>query len=73
MMKRFKVGDRVSWNSEAGRVSRRIVKVHIKDVDYVKPARCHRRIVSRVIQASSARSLSRSRRRVGARLKAMLS
>jgi hypothetical protein len=34
MMKRFKVGDRVSWNSEAGRVSGRIVKMHIKDVDY---------------------------------------
>jgi len=24
----------VSWNSEAGRVSGRIVKVHTKDVDY---------------------------------------
>ncbi len=32
--KRFKRGDRVSWNSEAGRVSGRIVKVHTKDVDY---------------------------------------
>jgi hypothetical protein len=27
MNRRFKVGDRVSWNSEAGRVSGRIVKV----------------------------------------------
>ena len=27
MKRRFKVGDRVSWNSEAGRVSGRIVKV----------------------------------------------
>jgi hypothetical protein len=34
MAKRFKVGDHVSWNSEAGRVSGRIVKVHIKDVNY---------------------------------------
>src|SRR5262249_14916963 len=34
MTKRFKVGDRVSWNSEAGRVSGRIVKVHTKDVNY---------------------------------------
>lgn len=34
MAKRFKVGDRVSWNSEAGRVSGRIVKVHTKDVIY---------------------------------------
>ena len=32
--KRFKVGDRVTWNSEAGRVSGRIVKVHRDDVDY---------------------------------------
>ena len=32
--RRFKVGDRVSWNSEAGRVSGRIVKVHTKDVNY---------------------------------------
>jgi hypothetical protein len=30
----FKIGDHVSWNSEAGRVSGRIVKVHTKDVDY---------------------------------------
>jgi len=32
--KTFKVGDHVSWNSEAGRVSGRIVRVHTKDVDY---------------------------------------
>src|SRR6266446_7751523 len=34
MTERFKVGDRVSWNSEAGRVSGKIVKVHTKDVNY---------------------------------------
>ena len=34
MTKTFKVGDHVSWNSEAGHVSGRIVKVHRKDVDY---------------------------------------
>jgi hypothetical protein len=32
--RKFKVGDRVSWNSEAGRVRGRIVKVHTKDVNY---------------------------------------
>jgi DUF2945 family protein len=32
--KPFKVADHVSWNSEAGRVSGRIVKVHKKDVNY---------------------------------------
>ena len=30
----FKVGDHVGWNSEAGRVSGRIVKVHVADFDY---------------------------------------
>jgi hypothetical protein len=34
MAKRFEVGDHVSWNSEAGRVSGRIIKVHTRDVDY---------------------------------------
>ena len=34
MTKTFKVGDHVSWNSEAGRVSGKIVKVHTEDVDY---------------------------------------
>ena len=34
MAKRFKVGDRVSWNSEAGRVSGTISRVHTKDADY---------------------------------------
>ena len=30
----FKVGDHVSWNSEAGRVSGRIVKVHKSKLDW---------------------------------------
>ncbi len=30
----FKVGDHVSWNSEAGHVSGTITKVHTKDFDY---------------------------------------
>jgi hypothetical protein len=34
MTRKFKVGDRVSWNSEAGRVSGRVVKVHTRDVNY---------------------------------------
>jgi Hypervirulence associated proteins TUDOR domain len=32
--KRFKLHDHVSWNSEAGRVSGRIIKVHTKNVNY---------------------------------------
>ena len=34
MKKIFKVGDHVSWNSEAGRVRGRIVRVHTRDVNY---------------------------------------
>jgi hypothetical protein len=34
VQKEFKIGDHVSWNSEAGRVRGRIVKVHRRDVDY---------------------------------------
>jgi hypothetical protein len=34
MAKRYKVGDHVSWNSEAGRVSGTIVKVHTRNLDY---------------------------------------
>ena len=34
MKTRFKVGDHVRWNSEAGYVSGRIIKVHTKDSDY---------------------------------------
>lgn len=31
---RFKVGDHVRWNSEAGHVSGTIIKVHVRDFDY---------------------------------------
>jgi hypothetical protein len=34
MAQNFKVGDHVSWNSEAGRVRGKIVRVHTKDVNY---------------------------------------
>jgi Hypervirulence associated proteins TUDOR domain len=34
MANRFKVGDRVTWNSEAGHVSGTIIKVHTEDVNY---------------------------------------
>ena len=32
MTRKFAVGDHVSWNSEAGRVRGRIIRVHTKDV-----------------------------------------
>lgn len=31
---RFKVGDHVWWNSEAGRVSGRIIRIHTRDTLY---------------------------------------
>ncbi len=34
MPERFKVGDRVAWNSEAGRVSGTIIRIHTHDFDY---------------------------------------
>ena len=34
MKKPFRVGAHVSWNSEAGRVSGRIIKVHTSDVEH---------------------------------------
>ena len=33
-MAKFKVGDHVRWNSEAGHVSGRIIKVHTRGFDY---------------------------------------
>jgi hypothetical protein len=34
MTRKFKIGDHVTWNSEAGHVRGRILKVHTRDVDY---------------------------------------
>jgi hypothetical protein len=34
MAKRFKIGDHVKWNSEAGLVAGTIVAVHTSDFDY---------------------------------------
>jgi hypothetical protein len=31
---RFSEGDHVTWNSEAGHVSGKIIRVHIKDIAY---------------------------------------
>lgn len=33
MRNNFKIGDHVSWNSEAGRVNGMIVRVHTRDFD----------------------------------------
>lgn len=34
MNTKFKVGDKVSWNSEAGKVSGTIIKIHTAAFDY---------------------------------------
>lgn len=34
MPRRFKIGDHVSWNSEAGRVSGTIIAIHTTDFNY---------------------------------------
>ena len=34
MAVRFKVGDHVTWNSEAGHVIGNVIKVHVKDTEY---------------------------------------
>ena len=34
MPRKFKIGDHVTWNSEAGTVSGKIIKIHTKDSDY---------------------------------------
>ncbi|TAM88289.1 MAG: DUF2945 domain-containing protein [Candidimonas sp.] len=34
MTTRFRIGDHVRWNSEAGRVSGTIIAVHMQDFDY---------------------------------------
>lgn len=34
MTRKFRLGDHVSWNSEAGRVSGTIVGIHTSDTDY---------------------------------------
>ena len=34
MANRFNVGDHVRWNSEAGHVTGRIIKLHTRDTEY---------------------------------------
>lgn len=34
MEHQFKIGDHVSWNSHAGRVSGKIIRIHTADFDY---------------------------------------
>ena len=38
-MSEFKVGDKVSWNSDVGRVQGKITKVHTEDFQFLKKQR----------------------------------
>jgi hypothetical protein len=61
MGKPFKVGDHVTWNSEAGHVSGRIIKVHSKDVDYKghthHPVKTNRNTKSKAIKRTTSRCI----------------
>jgi hypothetical protein len=34
MPRKFRIGDHVTWNSEAGHVTGKIIEVHTRNVDY---------------------------------------
>ena len=34
MSGKFKIGDHVGWNSEAGQMSGTIIRIHVRDFDY---------------------------------------
>lgn len=35
MSNSFKAGDRVKWNSEAGEIHGKVMKVHVKDLEFM--------------------------------------
>jgi hypothetical protein len=59
MAAKFKVGDHVTWNSEAGHVSGKIIKIHTKDADYkdtrITRARMIRSMKSRATRPTKSR------------------
>ena len=63
MTKRFKIGDHVRWNSEAGRVSGRIIKVHTADFDY-KGHTHHASASDRSTRSRATRAITSPRTRV---------
>ena len=52
MKRALKIGDHVTWNSEAGHVSGTIIKVHTRDVDY----KGHTRHASRMSPSMKSRA-----------------
>jgi len=71
MAKNLKVGDHVTWNSEAGHVGGTIIKRHTNDIAYKgythhTPARTSRSMKSRATRATTSRC-TKLRRCIGQR------
>lgn len=65
MASKYSVGDHVAWESEAGRVSGRIIRVHRKDFDYKEatgagPRKAIRNMRSRVTKTDHVAAHKRS-------------
>ena len=62
MTDNFKVGDRVSWNSDAGRVKGTIIRVHTRAIDVkgvpIMPARTFRNMRSRALRPTILPSIT---------------
>jgi transcription elongation GreA/GreB family factor len=59
MAKKFKVGDRVKWNSEAGRVSGTIISIHTGDFNYKGHVRHARRTILNMKSRATRPTISR--------------
>jgi hypothetical protein len=72
MTETFQVGDHVSWNSEAGRVSGKIIKVHTSDFDYKDTPIALRRMTHALAEERpDRRSIYRHREQAEASLRLM--
>ena len=58
MARTFKVGDHVSWNSEAGRVSGTIVAIHTQDFPYKGHQRAPRKTIPNMKSKATRRITS---------------
>lgn len=60
-MSGFKIGDNISWNSEVGRVSGKMIKIHTRDFDYEGPAYAVTGLSRKSAKAPAAISKDRTR------------
>lgn len=59
MARTFKVGDHVSWNSEASRVSRIIIAIHTSDFNYKAVSIMHRQTILNTKSKATGSIISR--------------